>query len=315
MKTIKKITLLAALAFAALQAGAQTKSTSESVNTRKVHNSYDRVTNENGKQVEEMEIWVHDRLYKANLVNDQLTALSIDGKDIPESDWNKYSDAIAAIKEQIKQNRIQAKKNEEQARLNEIHAKKNQEQERLNEIQAKKNEEQAARNGEQAKLNRVQEEKNAEQAIRNKEQDKRNEEQAQKNEEQAKLNQTKQEKDKEQVERNKEKVARNEEQAKRNEIQAKKNQEQATLNEVQEKKNEEQARLNEQFIKSITMDLVADKIIPDVSDLHRLTFNSDEMIVNGVKQPEEVHKKYAEKYHDFMKGSFSFSNDDTIRGN
>jgi colicin import membrane protein len=315
MKTIKKITLLAAFAFAALQAGAQTKSGSEPAATREIHNSYDRVHSENGKQVEEMEIWTHDRLYKAKLVNDQLTALSIDGKDIPESDWNKYSDDIAAIKEQIKQNRIQAKKNEEQARLNEIQAKKNQEQEKLNEIQAKKNEEQAARNEEQGKMNRIQEEKNAEQAIRNKEQDKRNEEQAQKNAEQAKLNQTQQEKDREQVDRNKEQVARNEEQAKRNEIQAKKNQEQARLNEIQGKKNEEQARLNEEFIKSVTMDLVADKIIPDADSLKELTFNDNEMIVNGVKQSAEIYQKYIHKYSGFVKGNFNFSRDGIIRGN
>jgi|SRR6185503_3657662 len=166
-------------------------------------------------------------------------------------------------------------------------AKKNREQARLNEIQA-------GRNREQGRLNEIQEKKNEEQAARNRQQDRLNEIQAQRNQEQAKLNEVQEEK---------------------NRQQAVKNQEQARLNEIQEQKNEEQAKENERFIKEITADLVSDGVIPNANSLKELTFNGDEMIVNGVRQSAQTRQKYVKKYSGFAKGSFSFSNDGTIRGN
>jgi colicin import membrane protein len=224
--------------------------------------------------VEHIQSDMDDKVYKMELVNDKMTELYVDGVKIPAAEWGKYSDAIAAIREQIRKNKIQAARNEEQARLNQI--------------QDKKNEAQAVRNEEQARLNQIQEKKNEEQAVRNGEQARRNEIQEKKNQEQ---------------------VAKNEEQVARNQEQAVKNQEQARLNEIQAKKNEEQAKENERMMKEIIADLINDKIIPDANGLHDLTLNSDEMRVNGVKQPEDVFKKYREKYHMSSQRSFSYHND------
>jgi DNA repair exonuclease SbcCD ATPase subunit len=266
--------------FFALTTKAQTADSGSNAHTVNISSSYDNVRNDDGKRVETMEFTWNDKEYKATLVNDRLTELSVEGEKVAPADWSKYNDAIAAIKEQIAKNREQEKKNREQARLNEIQAGKNQEQARLNEIQEKKNEEQVARNREQDRLNEIQAQRNQEQAARNQEQAVRNKEQEEKNQEQA---------------------VKNQEQARRNEIQA--------------KKNEEQAKENERFIKEITADLVADKIIPNADGLKDLTFNSDEMIVNGIKMSADVHQKYEQKYSGFVKGSFSFSNDGIIRGN
>ncbi len=166
----------------------------------------------------------------------------------------------------------------EQIKRNEEQAKRNAEQAVRNEEQAKRNAEQAVRNDEQAK-------KNAEQVIRNQEQDKRNAEQAVRNEEQAK--------------KNAEQEVRNKEQAERNELQA--------------KKNEEQAKANEQMIKDITADLVNDKIIPDNSSLHEMRLSEFGMSVNGVKQSEEIFKKYKAKYNKAFNGTFSYSRDGIIQ--
>ncbi|HZY38231.1 MAG TPA: hypothetical protein VFE53_16355 [Mucilaginibacter sp.] len=266
--------------FAALNTNAQTTDSNKNVSGNGRYFNYDRIRNEQGKKVETMEGDWDNKTYKATLVDDKLTELFVDGKKIPSASWNKYEDVIAGIKEQIAKNREQAKKNREQARLNEIQAGKNQEQARLNEIQEKKNEEQAARNQEQDRLNEIQA--------------KKNDEQAQRNQEQAQLNKIQEEK---------------------NQQQAVRNQEQARLNEIQAKKNEEQAKENERFIKEITADLVADKIIPDGNSLKELTFNNDEMTVNGVKQSSETHQKYAKKYGGFIKNGFNFSDDGIIRGN
>ena len=275
MKTnyIKCILWLIMVVFAITTVKAQTSVTDKTAYNGREYISYDGIRNENGKQVERIQTDVDDKVYKMELVNGTMTELYVDGVKIPAGKWDKYSDAIAAIKEQIRKNKEQAKRNEEQARRNQI--------------QEKKNEEQAVRNEEQARLNQIQEKKNEEQAVRN--------------EEQARLNQKQEKKNQEQVAKNEEQVARNQEQAKRNE-------EQARLNEIQAKKNEAQAVENERLINEMIVDLIADKIIPDASALHDLTMNSDEMTVNGDKQPEGVFKKYKEKYNRFSQGSFSYHN-------
>ncbi len=266
--------------FAALTTKAQTIDSNRNASGEKRYFNYDRISSEPGKKVETMEAEWDNKVYKATLVNDKMTELYVDGEKIPAADWGKYEDLTAAIKNQIARNREQEKKNREQARLNEIQAGKNREQARLNEIQEEKNEEQSKRNQQQDRLNEIQAERNQEQATRN--------------QQQARLNEVQEEK---------------------NRTQATKNQEQARLNQIQAQKNEERAEANERFIKEITADLVADKIIPDGNSLKELRFNSDEMIVNGVKQSAETRQKYAKKYSGFVKGSFSFSNDGIIRSN
>jgi colicin import membrane protein len=283
MKTnyIKSSLLLIVALFAMTTAKAQTSVSGKTAYNGKEYISYDGVRNENGKQVERIQTNIDDKVYKMVLVNGKMTELYVDGVKVQAADWDKYSDVIAAIREQIVKNKEQAKRNEEQARLNQI--------------QDKKNGEQAVRNEAQARLNQIQEKKNEEQAVRN--------------EEQARLNQIQEKKNEEQVPKNEEQARLNEIQEKKNEEQAVRNQEQARLNEIQAKKNEVQAEENERLMKQIIADLVSDKIIPDVNGLHDLTFNSDEMIINGVKQPDAVFKKYREKYSRFSKGSFSYRNE------
>jgi hypothetical protein len=160
---------------------------------------------------------------------------------------------------------------------------------------------------EQIRRNQEQAKRNEEQAVRNEIQAKKNEEQVQRNEIQAKKNE-------EQHVANEEQAKRNEEQAARNEEQVKVNEEQAARNEEQAKRNEEQAKLNELFIKNLTDDLVNDKIIPNANSLREVTYNSNEMTVNGVKQPDAVFKRYKEKYPRFSRGEFSYSRDGVIEG-
>jgi len=257
---------LIAMLFMALASGAQTKPSVKTAYNISSYNTYDRTLNEQGKQIERIQIDWNGRTYKLELVNDKLTGLFVDGEKIPAGDWDKYNDVISAVREQIKQNRIQASKNQEQARLNQI--------------QAVKNQEQAGRNQEQARLNQLQQEKNQQQAVKN-------QEQAVRNQEQARLNQIQEEK---------------------NQGQAVRNQEQARLNQLQAKKNQEQAEENQRMMKLLIADLINDKIISSENGLHDLTINNYEMIVNGTKQPEEVFKKYKEKYDRLSQGSFTIRN-------
>jgi colicin import membrane protein len=269
---------LMGILLASMTATAQTKPGKTAYNDGS-RNSYDHINIINGKRLEHIQMEWKNKTYKMALVDNNTTELYVDGEKIPAANWSKYSDATAAIRKQIRENQEQAKRNEEQAGRNEIQAKKNQEQVQVNELQAKRNQEQAVHNQEQAEKNQEQVKVNEVQNVHNEEQAKRNEEQS----------------------------VDNQEQAKRNEEQSLRNQEQA-------KRNEEQAAENERFIKGLTEDLVNDKIIPDANSLHQATFNSHEMIVNGVKQPDAVFKRYKEKYPRISEGEFTYSRDGLIEG-
>ncbi|HLX92306.1 MAG TPA: hypothetical protein VKR32_11510 [Puia sp.] len=233
---------------------------------------YDLYDDENGKRVERVQFTSDDKIYFVVFVGDSMIKLTIDGEKVPPANWGKYADLISSVRQKMKE---QEKKNREQARLNEIQAAKNREQSRRNEIQEEKNRE-------QVRLNEIQVEKNIEQAKRNEEQQRLNVEQVKRNEEQ--------------VEKNRQQEKENEEQVKLNEIQAAKNQEQARLNEIQAEKNKAQAKLMEKMEKDLTSDLISDKIISSGSELRECMIDDDEMKVNGVRQPEDVFKKYHEKY-------------------
>ena len=299
---------LMAMLLAGTIVSAKTKKSAKTAYDDDRHNNYDRIHTVDGKKIEDIQVSRNDKMYKAEFVNEKLTDLYVDGEKIPQADWTKHTDAIAAIRAQIERNKAQAKANARQAernrkqdRANEEQAKRNAEQAVRNEIQAKKNAEQQARNLEQDK-------RNAEQAEVNQEQVKRNAEQAAHNETQAKRNQ-------EQEEVNKEQAKRDAEQAIRNEMQAKRNREQERGNIEQAKKNAEQASANERFMKAFTEDLVGDKIIPDRNSLHEFRLDNEGMTVNGVKQPDELYKKYKEKYSKQSSGGFTYSRDGIIRNN
>ena len=271
---------LMALLLAAATLSAQTKKSAKTAYDDDRLNNYDRIHTVDGKKVEDIQVSRNDKMYKAEFVNEKLTELYVDGEKVPESDWTKNTAAIAAIRAQIEINKAQAK-------ANALQAKKNQEQDRVNAEQAKRNAEQVVRNEIQAKRNAEQQARNAEQVKRNQEQDEVNTEQAK----------------------------HNAEQAVRNETQAKLNREQEGRNAEQAKKNAEQAAANERFIKELTEDLLNDKVIPNKNSLHDFRIDNEGMTVNGLKQPDELYKKYKEKYSKQSSGGFNYSRDGVLINN
>ncbi|WP_426671312.1 hypothetical protein ACPPVU_08755 [Mucilaginibacter sp. McL0603] len=186
---------LMGILLASMTATAQTSPGKTAYNDES-HNSYDHINITNGKRLEHIQMEWNNKTCKMELVDNKMADLYVNGEKIPAAEWGKYSEVIAAIREQIRKNQEQAKKNQEQAVRNEIQAKKNQEQ-------AVRNQEQAVKNQEQVKVNQVQNVHNEEQAKRNEEQSVHNQEQAKRNEEQSVLNQ-------EQAKRNEEQAAENE---------------------------------------------------------------------------------------------------------
>ena len=111
--------------------------------------------------------------YDIELVKDKLTALSVDGKEIPAAEWSKYDTLIKEIKEQIKKDRIQADIDRKQADKDRIQAtrdraqaEKDRARAELDRQQAVRDREQAGRDREQAVKDRAQAELDREQAAK-----------------------------------------------------------------------------------------------------------------------------------------------------
>ncbi|OOQ58656.1 hypothetical protein [Mucilaginibacter pedocola] len=286
MKTFLKGGLFVAAMLAATAGYAQT------VNDDTPNSNYLTTSNENGKQTEEFRTNWNGVVYKAKFVNNKMTELNIDGQQIPESGWNKYSSVIAKIKEQIRRDKIQAKKDQEQAGRDMLQAKKDQKQAMRDQLQAKRDAEQAQKDAMQAKRDAEQVTRDQAAAQNDQQQAKRDQEQAAKDMVQAKLDQ---------------------EQAAKDQLQAKRDQEQAARDMVQAKKDMEQAKKDQELLRALVADLVKDKIIATDKDLHTLTLNTDEMTVNGKKQPAAVLEKYKAKYKRFTHLNFSYGNEDGVR--
>lgn len=217
--------------------------------------------------------------YEAMFVNDKMTELFVEGEKISKANWGKYATVIARIREQIRKDRIQAKKDQAQAKLDQIQARKDQQQARLDQQGAA-----------------------------------RDQEQARKDQEQAKIDQQQAQRDQEEARKEQEDARKDQEQAQRDQEQARKDQEQARLDQIQARKDQEEARKDQALMKQLLVDLVSDKIVPHADSLKELTLDSNEMTVNGLKQPDEVFKRYKEKYKRFSGGEFSFENSGNIHG-
>jgi colicin import membrane protein len=145
--------------------------------------------------------------YEVKTVNGKITELYVDDKKIAPSDYEKYATVVAAIRRQIKEDRIQAQKDQQQAERDRAQAKRDQEQARRDQEQAGKEQVQAQRDQEQAK-------RDQEQAVRDQEQAKRDQEQAQRDQEDAKRDQEQAQRDQVQAKHDQEEAAEDQRQLK-----------------------------------------------------------------------------------------------------
>ncbi|MBS1527103.1 MAG: efflux RND transporter periplasmic adaptor subunit [Bacteroidetes bacterium] len=148
-----------------------------------------------------------------------------------------------------------------------------------------------------------------EQLHKDKIQAKKDQEQALLDQAQAKLDQEQAVRDQQQAKHDQEEAAKDEEQAKRDQEQAAGDEAQAARDQVQAKHDQEEAAEDQRQMKLLLADLVADKIVPNAKSVHELTLNFYEMKVNGVKQPDDIFKKYRDKYPRFSKGNFSYGDE------
>lgn len=271
-----------------------------SINAQQTSSQYTTSDQKNGK--ERVVTDKGDKTYQLEFTDGKMTFFSIDGVSIPEEKWGDYKTLINEIQEQMK-------KDKEQARLDRIQAEKDREQAKLDRIQADKDKErgkldriQAEKDREQGRLDRIEADKNREQADRDRLQ-------VEKDRTQAESDRQRSMEDKQQADRDRVQADKDRAQAALDRIQADKDREQAARDRVQAEKDRAQAAADRKMLADLTADLVSDKLIAKADDLHMLTISPTEMTVNGIKQPDAVHKKYQDKYSRFAKSNFAYMSD------
>jgi len=191
------------LSIAAMVSVIAVKAQQTADNQQERYNNYDVVKKDAAGRVKEtVHTFYKDHEYKFELVNGKINNLYVDEEKIAADKYTEYADVINRIKEQIRLDKIQAKKDQQQAmkdqaqaRLDQQQALKDQSQAKIEQADALKDQAQARLDQEQAEKDRVQALKDQEQAVRDQAQAKLDQEQAVKDQEQAKLDQKQAEED------------------------------------------------------------------------------------------------------------------------
>jgi len=201
MKT--KFLKYSVLSIAAMLSVITVKAQQTANNQSEQYNNYDITKKDaSGKVREIVHTFYKDHEYKFELVNGKVANLYVDEQKIPADKYAQYDAVINQVKEQIRLDKIQAKKDQEQARKDQAQARLDQQQAMKDQAQAKieqadalKDQAQAKLDQEQAERDQVQAKKDQEEAEKDRAQAKLDQEQAVKDQAQAKLDQKQAEED------------------------------------------------------------------------------------------------------------------------
>ncbi|MEO8762924.1 MAG: hypothetical protein ABI416_01495 [Ginsengibacter sp.] len=257
------------------------------------HTSNITTRDASGRSKESIETYKDGKKYRFDLINDKVTDLTVDGVAIPAGKYSQYDGVINGIRQQIKEDKIQAHRDQEQAQIDQVRAKNDQKQALQDQARAKLDQDQARK--EQARAKHQQD-----RVVRDETETKIQREQAEKDMEQSKM-------DQEQAEKDQATAKLNQEQAEKGEVNAKLGQEQAEKDRAHSKIDRQQAEEDERLMKNMISDLISGGIIKDEKSLISLTLNETGMTVNDTKQPDAVFTRFKEKYRRFSTGNFSYS--------
>jgi beta-lactamase regulating signal transducer with metallopeptidase domain len=236
------------------------------------------------------------KVYELKRKDHQVVELTVDNQVVPPDQVSTYDWLIKDIDEQIAREQAQAKLDKEQSERDLVQAKLDAEQAQKDAMQAKLDAEQAEHDHYQAKLDAEQAERDQYQAKLDAEQAAKDAAQAKRNVKMSKLQKQQAVQDARQAKLDAEQASRDAAQAKLDAEQAAKDAQQAKLDAEQAAKDAAQAKEEEKLLEEMTVDLINDKIISTKSDLKSFELQESAFMINGVKQPDAVFRKYKAKY-------------------
>lgn len=243
---------------------------------------------------------VDGKTYSIKRVEKKIQEMYVDGEKLSADKYTQYEAMIQELDEQIERDRQQAEKDRAQAELDRQQAdrdRKQAERDRaqaeLDRQQADRDREQSVRDQERAKLDRVQADRDKERAVLDRQQADRDRLQAEKDRAQAELDRQQADRDKLQAERDRKQADLDRVQAERDRAQAEIDRAQAQKDRIQAEKDRKEA---EELLKGLIAEMVNDKLIKDKESLNGFRLTEDAFVVNGVKQSQELHTKYLQKF-------------------
>jgi len=236
-------------------------------------------------------------LYVLQMEGNKVLSFSIDGRNIPADSLGRYQSVIDKIKAGFKEAEAQARRDRAQAELDRQQAAADREQAERGRQDAERAREKAERDRQQATMERMQADRNREQADQERMQQRQNEIELKLNREQADRN-------RELADVQRQQAAIDREQAERDRQQAARDREQAMRDREQAERDRQRAEEDRKLMDSLTIDLIADGIVPDRESIHSMTVNENGISVNGKRLPAALEKKYMARY---VKKGFSIS--------
>lgn len=206
--------------------------------------------------------------YKIRFKGNTVSEMEVDGKIIPEQDFNKYDAFVKRVLKQMEEDR-------RQAALDRKQAEKDREQADKDRLQAEKDREQAEKDRAQADKDRLS-------AGGDRKQGEKDRAQAEKDRAQAEKDRLSAEGDRKQAEKDRAQAELDRKQAEKDRAQA----------DIDRKQAEADRKLYDQMI----TELISDKLLESRSALTSIMLDNKEFSINGIKQPEAVQQKYAARY-------------------
>lgn len=236
---------------------------------------------------------VDGKTYSIKRVEKKIQEMYVNGEKLSADKYTQYEAMIQELDEQIERDHQQAERDRAQAELDRKQAERDRAQAELDRQQAELDRQQAdrdraeaVRDQERAKLDRLQADRDKEQAERDRKQSDLDRLQAEKDRAQAL-------RDQEQAKRDRAQAELDRQQADRDRAQAELDRQQAAKDRIQAEKDRKEA---EELMKSLIEEMISDKLIKDKESLNGFRLTEDAFVVNGVKQSQELHTKYLQKF-------------------
>lgn len=275
--TVKCILLAMAISVTAAQA--QTKPTTRNGTSRYQTSNGNTWMNVESDSLNDpnkkITMYKNGEVYKIKVTNDKINEMYIDEKKIPAEDFPRYEPMVKEILVQLKKDMEQAARDREQADRDRKQAERDRTQAKLDRQQADRDRGRAEKDRQQADRDRIQADKDREQAGKHREQ-------ADRDRQQAEVHRAQAQKDREQADRDRHQATLDRAQAEKDRAQA----------EIDRKRAAEDRKLMQELID----DLVKEKVVADRDDIRRLQLTDESLIVNGKKQPAELHQRMKAKY-------------------